>query len=78
MDATDALIDSVSEETYGIVLMSNSMRVEHKRLPAQTLPRGHSPAALMLPYGGVRGHQGEGFLTEGKPLLPWRLGKPFE
>ena len=32
MEAIDTLIDSVPEEAYGVVLLSESMREEHKRL----------------------------------------------
>ena len=43
MDAIDALIDSVPEEAYGIVLLSDSMRAEHKRLLRKRLEEGILP-----------------------------------
>lgn len=43
MDAIDALIDSVPEEAYGIVLMPEPMRVEHKRLLRKRLQEGILP-----------------------------------
>ena len=41
--AIDALIDSVPEEAYGIVLLSESMREEHKRLLRKRLEEGILP-----------------------------------
>ena len=43
MGAIDALIDSVPEEAYGIVLLSESMREEHKRLLRKRLEEGILP-----------------------------------
>lgn len=43
MDAIDALIDSVPEEAYGIVLMPEPMRAEHKRLLRKRLQEGILP-----------------------------------
>ena len=43
MEAIDALIDSVPEEAYGIVLLSDSMRAEHKRLLRKRLEEGILP-----------------------------------
>ena len=43
MGAIDALIDSVPEEAYGIVLLSESMREEHKRLLRKRLKEGILP-----------------------------------
>lgn len=43
MGAIDALIDSVPEEAYGIVLLSDSMRAEHKRLLRKRLEEGILP-----------------------------------
>ena len=43
MDAIDALIDSVPEEAYGIVLLSEPRRVEHKRLLRKRLEEGILP-----------------------------------
>ena len=43
MSAIDALIDSVPEEAYGIVLLSDSMRAEHKRLLRKRLEEGILP-----------------------------------
>ena len=43
MSAIDALIDSVLEEAYGVVLLSESMREEHKRLLRKRLEEGILP-----------------------------------
>jgi len=43
MDAIDALIDSVPEEAYGIVLLSEPRRAEHKRLLRKRLEEGILP-----------------------------------
>lgn len=43
MEAIDAFIDSVPEEAYGIVLLSESMREEHKRLLRKRLEEGILP-----------------------------------
>ncbi len=43
MDAIDALIDSVPEEAYGIVLLSEPRRAEHKRLLRKRLEDGILP-----------------------------------
>lgn len=43
MEAVDALIDSVPEETYGIVLLPEPMRTEHKRLLRKRLNEGILP-----------------------------------
>ena len=41
--AIDALIDSVPEEAYGVVLLSESMREERKRLLRKRLEEGILP-----------------------------------
>lgn len=43
MEAIDTLIDSVPEEAYGVVLLSESMREEHKRLLRKRLEEGILP-----------------------------------
>lgn len=43
MEAIDTLIDSVLEEAYGVVLLSESMREEHKRLLRKRLEEGILP-----------------------------------
>ena len=43
MSAIDALIDSVPEEAYGVVLLSESMREERKRLLRKRLEEGILP-----------------------------------
>lgn len=43
MEAIDGLIDSVPEEAYGVVLLSESMREEHKRLLRKRLEEGILP-----------------------------------